>query len=510
MSSDYFSSDDFKDLLSRYQNMRRHSIVEYFDVDDIIDLSDYYMEYGNVADAIDALGFGIKTHPNNDQLKIVLAGIEVSQNNYRKADLILKSLNDGESLNDYYYVKAQLLLTIHADYDKANHTFNKWLELEFDEIERNNSHDDVGDLKRECYIHIITSVRELVSDFDTRTLSLVYWINQYVDTFADSEFGSYEKDINVADLCRYENLLECCEKIFILLLKNQPYLESGWTILATAQYSLGKYEESNESVDFALAINPNDLDAIMVKAHASFAMGNFIVALDYYKQYKSKTLSLIRTDETGGLQYCECDLYIGITLWKSGKITESKDYIKQAIRWNETLKNDTETYSWNCKDIAEWLIVLAQYEEAKTIIDKGLEIQPHNIEFLQIKAEILFQLNNNDAYNYLQESIDKADNKLNAILSAGLRLLNTERYDESIEYFNDALEFTDQPNHIHSYAFLSYVYYRKTDIVNFLHYLKLACKLCPNVLKMFFEKAFPYIPPEEYYEYIVKTNNLQI
>ena len=120
----------------------------------------------------------------------------------------------------------------------------------------------------------------------------------------------------------------------------------------------------------------------------------------------------------------------------------------------------------------------------------------------------MFLLNNNEAYDYLQESIDKADNKLNAILSAGLRLLNTEHYDESVEYFTNALEFTDQPNHIHSYAFLSYVYYRKTDIVNFLHYLKLACTLCPNVLKMFFEKAFPNIPPEEYYDYIVKTNNL--
>lgn len=503
MHSDYFSSEEFLNILHRYQNISGQSSIEYFDVDDVIDLSDYYMDLGLVHEAINALEYGLQSHPNSAQIKIVLAGIEISQNNYVNAKHIMDGLNDGELINDFHYVNAQLSLTIYANYDDANTIFNKWLDLEFKDIENDKSLNNPNDLKRDCYIHIITSVRELVEDDSIKNKLLDYWINHYIDTFSDDDFGTFDKDLNVADLCRYENLLECCERIFLILLKNLPYLESGWTILASTQYSLGKYEESNESVDFALAVFPDDLNAIMVKAHSSFALNRFDIALYYFKQYKERTKASVLTDETDGLKYCECDLYIGITLWKLGEITESKKYVEQAIRWNENLKDDIETYSWNCKDIAEWLIALGLYNDAITVIDKGLLIQPVCIEFLQVKAEILLRLNNNEAYIYLEKSINLAENKLNAILSAGLRLLNSEYYKESIDYFDRALDYSDNPNHTHAYAFLAYSHYKNKDVNMFIHYLKIACKLCPNVLKMFFENVFPNIPPEDYYDYIV-------
>ena len=51
MSESYFDSEDFKETLSRFLSRKREGVSFYMDSDDFINISDYYLEKGNMEEA---------------------------------------------------------------------------------------------------------------------------------------------------------------------------------------------------------------------------------------------------------------------------------------------------------------------------------------------------------------------------------------------------------------------------------------------------------------------------
>ena len=55
MTDDYFESDEFKESHSLYLKMKREGVSCYLDSDEFINISDYYVELGNIDEAEDVL-----------------------------------------------------------------------------------------------------------------------------------------------------------------------------------------------------------------------------------------------------------------------------------------------------------------------------------------------------------------------------------------------------------------------------------------------------------------------
>ena len=106
MSESYFDSEDFKETLSRFLSRKREGVSFYMDSDDFINISDYYLEKGNMEEARGALDIGYRVHPSSVQIKIAYAGVMICCADFSKAHNIIADVSVDQDY-EVIYLKAQ-------------------------------------------------------------------------------------------------------------------------------------------------------------------------------------------------------------------------------------------------------------------------------------------------------------------------------------------------------------------------------------------------------------------
>jgi tetratricopeptide (TPR) repeat protein len=498
MPNYYFESSEFKRLLSEYQNALELNVSRYFDVDEFIDLADYYADNVNMDTAKSVLVDGLRLHPDSDRLKIMLAGLHMCMHDYKMANDILNTLENPLLCNDYYYVSAQIQLAVHSDANEAEILFRKWLRREDKEFRKDYSSssqtdiDEVNEFRRDNYMHILTSIGEFVTDDIMRIEQLKKWVGEYIKKFGSlSNFGRSDIDHSVANICRIENFPALCEDIYTMMLQNEPYLENGWAILAASQYTNGKYIESVDSAEYALAVNPEDYFSLFTKAHALYALGNIEEALVNFIKFK-------------GYGNESSDLFIASCLIKLERYDDAKPYLFAAENWNENVvaADQPDYFANNCYEMAENYLLLGNPQKALQMADKALKINPLFFDYQQVKGAALIAIGEKmKAFKVFYKSITNYHDRPYAILLTGLRYLNASEFETSIRFFLLTLEEETPP--LHAYAYLTYAYYQIGDTVNFLDFLRKSVEKCPEFLREIIGHNFPGVEPSDYYSYIV-------
>ena len=77
------------------------------------------------------------------------------------------------------------------------------------------------------------------------------------------------------------------EKLIDKLINDDPYSGEYWNLMAILQIEDGRASDAVTSADYALAIDPNDLGALMNKGKAFGELGNLRGAEKCYKKYIS-------------------------------------------------------------------------------------------------------------------------------------------------------------------------------------------------------------------------------
>ncbi len=483
MKSDYFDSPDFQELLSEYEYAKKMSLTKYFDEDEIADLSDYYVERGTTRQAHDVLTAGLRLHPASNNLKLMLAGVKLCDHKFEEANSLLGSLNDdAKKNNDFYYVSAQLFCALHNDWEEADRLFSQWIDLENADIDADSSFEEADELKRDNYLHILSSIREFVADKEVMFKALEKWIDKYMDFFSPAGLGNSETDVCVGEICREENLSVCCERLYTLMLETNPYLDGGWAMLAAAQYANGKYEECIDSIEFALAIDPNDCNALMTKAHCLYNQNRYEDALQAFRKF-SDVLDTLEDDYDYKCDMLEdCSMFIGICLVRLECWDEATPHIDRAIIWNRHATIEPDAKAWNCREVAECLMSMERYNEALEMIDRAMAIIPDCFDFLQTKGELMLYLNEIEmALECFSRSAKLCGNDAVASLATGVRFLNARFYSTATLMFESVLQM-DTDVSKNAYAYLAYAYYKLDNMDKCLSYIETAIKECPSVL----------------------------
>ena len=281
MAKDYFQSKEFKDLLKSYEAQRGKGESIYLDADDFADLADYYLSVDKPSLAMEVLSLGLSIHPDDEVLLIVQSASYIYQRQYDKAEEVLQKLDADNS--DVKYQLAQLEYAKYNHVPQAERIWRTWMKME-------NGKEPTEQQRRESYIHIISSLIELRGndrgDRDYDVEAVRRWIREYIDTF--QPLGKYDEDVQLADICRDNDLADLMSEVLVQVLEEQPYLPKGWSNLSLAQYLLQQYDQAIESSDFALAVNSNDLEALLTKAHSFHSLGEKEAALPVFKEYLDK------------------------------------------------------------------------------------------------------------------------------------------------------------------------------------------------------------------------------
>lgn len=235
-----------EELKRLYDRFKEESVQPdaYFDEDDLIEIFDYASDMADDATRIDVLLVGARLYPASEPLM------------QRKACLVFDTSGDESARRAVVPV--------------ADSVIGRLLALRIDKPARQEARDR------------LESIIAIESDFEDE------WIIQLVQTASEiGEFAwlveSKERIMRLTDYPQtflyemvevakvnydYAVATECAEQLTDL----EPFNCEFWENLAEIQIAASRFADSVSSADYALAINPESVRAMMLKAQALYEM----------------------------------------------------------------------------------------------------------------------------------------------------------------------------------------------------------------------------------------------
>lgn len=487
MHNDYFESEDFKALLRKYEASKQQGSTCYFDAEDFIDLADNYLLSDMPEEALEVIDKGLLLHGDDEDLTSTKSGAYIYMHKFDEAREIVETLSPDNP--NIIYQRAQLAYAIDNDVPTSEELFGDWIEME-DENSKFADENERSDRLRDAYLHILTSFIELRgNNYDDELVKR--WVEEYYARF--SPLGNSEFDLMLADMVRNEGMTDMVEKIYKSLLENDPYINHGWVVLSTSQVMNGHYEDALESADFALAIDPDDSDAVLSKAHSYYSLGRKDLAIPLFRKYLDKF-----DDANQYLPYA-------ISLITEERIEEAKPYLAKAEEYVNYYKEQDEYYAQAHFELAQAYFAF-DIPKARECIDKAVEKSPNDLEFLMLQGTLYLALQiYEESLQIFTKCLDITDDKIRIICEIAMRFVIQQDYEAAFKILESTAEFSEGTK---SYRIISgfkaYLYYCVEDAEPFLTYLKRACMECPDVLKVLFFDKFPdNIDPKDYYDYLI-------
>jgi tetratricopeptide (TPR) repeat protein len=507
----YFESEEFKSILSRYETARKNGTLCYLDADDFIDLSDYFLDSNQKDLALQAVEAGIRLHADDDLLQLVRAGVLILMRRFDEASQIVDALDEGNNY-DAVYLRGQLSYAVEGDSEKADKYFRRWLEelerdwrgvatgensAEYDEDEDAVSQEEAEQEVRNGMVHIIMTYSEFSPEEDRSHVR--QWLQEYLHSYP--VMGPYEADLVVGDIARDEDMLDLVETIYLRFLDHNPYFENAWTILSAAQQGLGKYKEALDSLDFALAINPEDVNAVVTKAHCYYAMMNYKEAIPLFEIYRSK----VSASE---------DLYLAFCYINVHQEDKAISCLQSALSFELSKPMDPQAEHFRrLFEVAEGFRACNRPEQALEINSALILSDGKNADWYMQRAAIFLDLGQYaEAGVCFKTASQYTDSPNDIIFDAAVEYLIHQQFyiasalwEELQKRTEDAAESAAFTRRSQIDAYLALCYFHQKNNSAFLLCLERACQDTPETVKRIFGEYLPdTVPPADYYSYLAR------
>ena len=277
IDEEYFKSEEFRDILERYEASINACSTPFMDADDFVDIADYYTWQGEDEQAEKAIDYALELYPSSTLPNVFMARKALSMGEIAEAEFYADEIENHDD-PDYHYLVAEIKIAS-GDIDEADEYLR--------EYSKNVDTDEYEDFVRDC--------ANLYIDYDQSEKAYEWMMrsrgdesDDFKELMARTLFG----------LGKYED----SERIFNELIDQHPYSKQYWNALASAQFMNEDYSNAITSSEYAIAIDPNDPDAVSSKASGLFRLGNYEQALKYFKMYSE----LVPDDEFGLLHQGVC------------------------------------------------------------------------------------------------------------------------------------------------------------------------------------------------------------
>lgn len=371
-------------MLAQYEAIVRDE-GGFIDAADYADVAEYYLGESDDQRAYEAAQRGVEVFPDALAPLAVLARIELGRNHIDAAKQLIERAEDKDEL-EYHYVQAEIMIA----------------EGHVEEAERYLASLDADDDPD----NIALDIAAIFIDHNEFARARK-WLDRVKDrTLPDVQ--DFE-----AHILTGEGRLDEGEKKVNELLDEDPYSTEHWNHLASVQYQKADYNTSIESSDFALAIDSDNVEALLNKANSFYALQNYAEALTFYERFLK-----LRPENVTAHYYCSLTLAM---------LDRRKDAIK-------SLK---ATLALALKDDA------ANDQEAVELLD-------------DILSELAYQLSETDcpeeALQYLEQSLASLKQRDDTegqqaqvyLIMAKIHLLRGDA-DRTFELFDKAREVCNTP-----------------------------------------------------------------
>jgi tetratricopeptide (TPR) repeat protein len=432
----YFNDPEFLEYLQKYEQAQEKGEPIYMDAEELTDIAEFYMTQNREEEANEAISLALSLHPNSVDPLIFLSRQQMFHDNLEEAIKIANSIPDQ---ND-------------------RETIFLWSELMIR-----------SEKPEEAFRFILSKLEEQEEE---------------------KEMFLYDAACIFMDYEYYEEAIKLLQSV----IDEWPYDCSAWKTMAEAHFAKGNFSEALDNVEYCLAINPNNPQAMMLKAHCLFH-------LNHLDQAHEICLQLQKSDPENGRYY-----YMdAITLANMEQFAKAKDSITIALKFTpedeesriQVLVHKAYIES-KCHNINEALEAL---EEAMKLSDGQEEI-----DFHLLMGEILLENGmEQKAAEEFEIAYNESGNKQQTLLTMGIAYAETMHYDTALSLLHSFAHEYNGKESVVAIPYLAYCYNKIHDQDNYLKYLRKAVSADREITEFLFAKDYPSIQPEEYYLYAFKN-----
>ena len=350
----YFDKPEFKQLLTRYEEMQAGDRRYYFEATELTDIAEYYAMQGDSQEAEAALDYALRLHPDNLDALIFKARARLINGHPAEARHILDSIAD-QSDREVMFLRSELLLSA-QQYSQAEALLRALIEEENYEAD---TYADIIDL--------------LVDNEQTDMANL--WIEEAIRRYPDNKTLTESAAYSHTRQERFDEAIT----LYNRLLDIDPYSTLYWEELGKIYFRREEYDKAIEAFEFVIAINGDECYyALYAVANCYFNLGNYERAEEYYHTIHE------RYPETVDPLF-----HMGMCRVNQGDDEAALDYFTQALA---TIPEGSEEQAQIYSQMS--LIFSRKGEHGKAVIytDEALKICPDNTELIIMKGhELLCQ-----------------------------------------------------------------------------------------------------------------------
>ena len=465
----YFDSEEFRTILSQYEESVESEHPIYIDADDLADIADYYQYNGFPEKAQTAVNLALEYNPEAVGPLLFKAREAIIAKDFETAREYAEKIKAVDTM-EAIFLRGEIMICQGKTEEADQYFIEQMKDVITDEL-----------------MDYVYDVANLFSDYDLHDKAFQWMARSQGD---DSDSFKELMAHTLFGLGKYKD----SERIFNELIDHDPYSIRYWNALASAQFMREDYSAAITSSEYAIAIDPKDPDSLLSKANCLYNLVNYEEALDYFRRYSEQ----VSEDEFGYL-------YQGTCLINLGRYQEAIKLLKKAL---ETAPSDSQYLPEIYQELAFGYNELGEAETALYYLDETLSLDCDHASVEVIKGHILLANNHpEEAAEAFREAINLSDDSPRTMLRIIVSLYDNQYTQTSYTFLKRLL--TDMgENWNEGFSYMALCCRDLGKGKEFLHYLKLASEKNPKEAKTVLSGLFPSgMDPKEYYEYILNKTN---
>ncbi len=366
----YFDSNEFREILKKYEQTREKQVCSYFEIEDLLDILVYYIFQDSIEAAEEVLAHASTLHPSAPELTKMEVKLLLAKNEPEKALIALgsKGFPDDDESN---LLQAQVLIAL-KEYREAR-------EIAIDILN-----------KKQASKEAVCEALEILLDGGYAQEALE--ITNY-------GLEKYPRHRNLLEI-KAECLIELQDtngaiEIYNELLDRDPYSTFYWEQLAHIYYLTNRYGKALECYEYELAINDEIDYARMMQGYCYYFMRNYEKAFAFFnnlaEKYQQSIMPLF---------------YKAMCLWHLNDEDEALNIFGEIVK----LSNEEETDGSIEAMIARVnrAIILSRrkdFDGAAGPISLALMLHPANMKQLLVSDEELYTLRDKENLTFKEMNV---------------------------------------------------------------------------------------------------------
>lgn len=450
----------FQEILHEFENSLSSNRSNYFDIEDLEMVIDYYLDTEENEKAMKAYHYGLLIHPNNPILRAKKAKILMKNGEYQRA--LIQIQNNPTDDIEHLAIQAECYLQL-GHTKKAIDYFDEYV-AKNDKEERAPACKDIADM----FIakNLIDNARHFINK------------GIYYSSSNDSDLF-----VMLAQVNEMTNNKPEAAKAYNKALDADPYNNYIWYMLGALYFDMSEYKKAIEAYDFCLAIDESNENSTLIylnKAHCLYNLDKFKEAGEYYLKYLE--------DYPDDDQIWQ---YVGECQQNDGQNAEAFNSFKKATHYN---KENVEAWVGCTMCMME----NEDYEKALRYINKAARLKNNDTDILNYQGEVLTRLGEKtEDSNYFErarkiylKSLKLNDNQADIWMQLGHLHLQFYFFEEAKYYYEKAYKLNPDIENVT--LFLAMAYFNLNDKEKTMYYFNLAEQKYPDA-KSIFISIFPEV-----------------